>query len=538
MVADSSYLDILDHEDLLYELSIIGEDGERRTLDRPWEEQAAYIDWFFRSLRGEAPRNGYVLKSRQMGLSTIVVASLFIKAYLAPSTKPRSMLTIGHEEGACKRMIRMVRNFATELPPELRPTFDPDNKFSIGFEHNGSVWASLMAGGRGQGRSETYTDLHATEMAFWPTSSSATAGADTAADEDAWASVDAVIHDPEAHRIIESTANGPRGFFYKMSKTAKKEKDWEYFFFPWTMQRRYRRKVSDPQALIAALTDEERGWLTHGVMDLEQIAWRRHKLHVKMLSPTRFRREYPLTEIDPFLLSKGGWFDADKLNRMLQFAPRDFLWPYRDEWTDHWTVWHKREPGRRYAIGVDTSGGTGNDDAVIYVLRDDYVPVAMWRSNKHSPKAQARAISRIGGMYGKPWCLIECNKFGLEVFNEVARLGGVRLMKFNGKPFYSTGKNSGDNKRKVYTWARYTIDHDIAVVCRPETVTQLQSIVERESGMVAPPTDSEPDDEADAWVFAVFACRKVAREASLTTPEEQREQAVRLFQKRIGATHA
>lgn len=538
MTVDLRVVELLEPENLIGELRIVGEEGDRRKLAPFWLEQEEYLDWFFASLRGEAPRNAYILKSRQMGISTVVVASLFIKAYLAPSWKPRTILTIGHEEGACKRMIRMVRNYATELPPELRPGFEPDNKFSIGFGHNGSTWASLMAGGRGQGRSETYTDLHATEMAFWPQSSSASAGADTPADQDAWSSVAAVIHDPGAHKIIESTANGPRGFFHKMDATARDEEGWRHFFFPWTMQRRYRRPVPDPERMLNELDDYERRMYDAGHMDLEQVAFRRLKLHTEGYSLTRFRREYPLTRLDPFLSESGGWFDDNVLNDLAAHCPRSVEWPLRGKWTSEWTQWHAYDPKRLYAMGIDTSGGTGGDDAVIYVLRDDYVPVAKWRSNRRSPKQQAAAASRIGGAYGKPLCLIECNKFGLEVAEELQRLGGVRMLKPNGKWFYSTGKASGNNKRKVYVWARHVLDNRIATVHDDTTISQLLAIVEHTSGMIAPASSTTHDDAADAWVFAAFACRRIAGKVAKLDPAEQREEAIRRFKKRIGAPHA
>ena len=279
-------------------------------------EQAQIIE----AWRDPRKRSICILKPRQMGATTMLQALAFAETYLCPD--PIGVLTLGHEAGACYRVNHMLRTFAEGLPPGLRPRLDPDNASNIGFR--GPLLAEgrvthrqLMAGGRGQGRSWTFQMVLATEMAKWPQGSSATAG--TEIDRDVWASTLSTLHaGPHTRKVVESTGEGPFGIFYDVVKTARESDDWIFLFFPWHSMATYQRPVPDGFEFM----DEERELQAiHGITD-EQIAWRRWKLTDEEYTLRRFRKEYPFTWLEPFMLDDGSWFDNEHLNKVLGRLPK------------------------------------------------------------------------------------------------------------------------------------------------------------------------------------------------------------------------
>lgn len=483
---------INDGNRFMRKLAIIDAYGKLRYLEDPWEEQVALWHALFVSNRV------FVLKCRQVGITTAVIAFFLWKYYRQPD--PKALLSIGHEEGAKMRMNTGIRTHYENLPPGLKPSLPRDNQSEIQSGHNGAIMRQLVAGGRGQAKSFTYNDLHATEMAYWPEGSSAAKGGNVA--RTLWASVRATMHDPDGHVVVESTADGPSGLFYDMYKRAVLPgSDWHFLFFPWHHVARYRRPVEDPERFAEEMTDEELELVALYGLDLEQVAFRRHKLEDDLYSPMRFRREYPLNPLEPFLLTGDGWFNLEQLNRYAAALP-----PGQQNDTKQLHLYLKPTPGRRYFIGMDTSGGTGGDFAVITVVRDDLKMAARWASNRHSPKKQADMLAKISSMYLRALSLVEENNHGKTVIKHAKTLG-VNLWtdpkEKKVKYFFATTAL----KREYYDWARYIADSDYCEISCATTVKELTTIVEKSNGKIEADGDGH-DDHADAWALAVFCARR------------------------------
>lgn len=505
---------LMDPEEFLGRLKILNQNNQIAYLFPFWYEQ---FEW----LKALCSGKRYVLglKPRQVGFTTITCAFLFWLLYTARD--PLMCLQMIHDEDAMTRIAEMIRVFALTLPMELRPGLVINNAKRTRFGHNGAHFLRLLAGGRGQGRSWTANHLHATEMAKWPQGSAANRNDESGgpADEEVFASVMATMHDERRRIIIESTGNGPKGLFYKLYEQAKVDPEWAFVFVPWHRVPRYQAPVIDSKALESDLDDEEVRIRKDFDLTLEQLMWRRNKIRSERWSPIRFRREYPLTDLEPFLLAESGWFKQDRLVAMLRWATmRNQLGaPENPE-----QVFKAYESHRRYGFALDPAGGTGGDEASLNGMREDALQVYTWNSNKASPYEQAQHVARVSGMYGNPPVLVEANHMGSVVIREIQRIGTVQLWTTpEGKFFTSTGGTAGHSKRDVMAHARDVLDSGHTIWNDPEAIRQAQKIVEKPNGKIEG-SGSSHDDRAYGNCLALWTIRKYRHESATLETERER----------------
>jgi hypothetical protein len=167
--------------------------------------------------------------------------------------------------------IDRIRMMAKELVASL------DSGYSVG-----------TAGTKAAGRSRTLQLFHGSEVAFWPNAASHFAGV-----------LQAVPDLPETEIILESTANGIGGEFHERWQMAEAGiGDYQAIFVPWFWSEEYARPV-DADFILD--DDEEEYAALHG-LSMEQMAWRRAKIH-ELKDPMLFRQEYPSTAAEAFQLT-------------------------------------------------------------------------------------------------------------------------------------------------------------------------------------------------------------------------------------------
>lgn len=513
---------------VLESLTIEDEKNRKHKLSPLWFEQEQWANNLHTFNRNLA------VKPRQVGFTTITMGRLFTKG--VRSRFARRQLSMVHEEGARVRLAKMIRTYHDNMPFAIQPGYAVDNisrtefrkwRDRQGEECGGYEHHRLLAGGRGQGRSWTFNDVHATEMAHWPSGTASTeSNGDESADEAAFSSAMATVHDEGGLVVVESTGNGPRGLFHKLWQIARKDPSWGYTFVPWNIVPRYKRALTPTEArdIEQELTAQERVLIAKFGLSLEQVAWRRDKFSLGATELT-FRRQFPLTDSDPFMVDAHGWFNADKLNVMLGFVPTlgNDKTAYRE--------FHAPEDDRQYVFGVDTAGGVGRDEASIQVLRDDQLHVATWNSDRASPEETAVMVGKIGNRFTvngrKPYAVIEANKYGEEVIKLVAQMKAVVLYKneFN-EDFWSTGGRAGASKRRAFVHARTHIENDWTVINDAETIRQGQAIEEQSDGNIE--ASSGHDDRMFAYVLGLWGCKKFWRgDPSSIQEEAEKSRSVR-----------
>jgi len=472
-------------------------------LDQPWGEQVPWIDALLSDKK-------YVLglKPRQVGYTTWTTAYLFWLSYT--STDPRLALQVCHDPDANLRLRDMVDTFRENLPRALRRPYKKgrDNENNSQYGHNGAGFIRRIAGARGKARGWTSNDLHATEMAHWASATSASSRTDAGgSDEQMFSSAMATMHDPTGRVIVESTGNGPTGLFHDLWKQATTDPKWAYVFVPWNTVGRYKIELTDREArdLERDLDDDEKVLVQKFGLSMPQIAWRRNKMRTERWTRLMFRREYPLVDTEPFMLAESNWFDQEVLSVMLSWVPplgREKE-PYRE--------FYPPMKGVPYFMGVDTSGGVGEDWAVIQVIDINLRHMATWSSNRASPHETADQVSRMGARWGRPLTVIERNHHGKVVIDRVAELGGVALWKTDDdRDFWSSGSGAGESKRKAMSHARSIIDDEQTTIADARTIHELQTMVEKSDGKIEA-SGSGHDDHAYAFVMALWAAKDQQR---------------------------
>ena len=261
-----------------------------------------------------------ILKSRQIGATTIEQAVLYWKAVAQRSTA----LTLSHDDNTTALLRRMQDRFY-EQHPFHKPARAYANATLTTYPETGSEAMMGKAGSVEIARGANLTDFVGDEAAFWPDAEKIIAGA---------------LQSGDPSTTILSTANGASGPFFEMCMAALDGNSvWNLLFYPWYWEKSYCLPVLEP----LVYTEEERLFAEKNHLTQEQIAWRRNK----QLELGRFyAQEYPESPITAFLTSGEGYFgNLDGV----------FTAPENAEW----------QPDHRYRAGLDFAQSKDYTDMVI-----------------------------------------------------------------------------------------------------------------------------------------------------------------------------
>ena len=364
-----------------------------------------------------------ILKARQMGFSTLVVAIVF---WMTATARNVESMIVAHTEEATGNLFRMIKRFLDCLPPKLRPktkasnakelVFDAPSKQAGTVKGLGSRIRCATAGGKGVGRSYTLKCLHVSEYAFWPGDKKQTlAGL-----------VQAVPDKPGTLIAIESTANGFDDFKARWDAAVKAQAEgtdgYYPIFFAWFEMPDYRRK---PRKGFVRTEEEEQLARTFGLDD-KQLAWRRWCIAEQCGGDVElFHQEYPCTPEEAFVSTGRCVFDKQalvlrqaqakkskwergsfriKYNEIGKIA--DFKWESSKDGPIR--IRMKPEEGVPYVLGGDTAG-TGTDYFAAHVLDNrtgDQVAVV---HHQYGERAFAEQVYCLGLYYNKALIGLEVN---------------------------------------------------------------------------------------------------------------------------------
>lgn len=150
------------------------------------------------------------------------------------------------------------------------------------------------------GRGFTYTDLHLSEVAFWPYL------------EKMASLLNAVPDDPGTMVVLESTANGSNHFKVRWDRAVAGESEYVPIFAAWHEDSRYRlsfdsdyeRERFEAEVGAGPWGDDEPRLVERFGCDLEQLHWRRYTIVDKCDSNIElFKQEYPASADEAFVAS-------------------------------------------------------------------------------------------------------------------------------------------------------------------------------------------------------------------------------------------
>lgn len=311
-----------------------------------------------------------ILKARQLGFSTYIQGELFRREV----TSTRTSITLAHDTETTQKLRRMADRFWEHCKfNDIQPSRKYANATLTTYPEFDSTAVIATAGNVEVGRGDTYTDMHGSEVAFWPDAERIVAGAMQGGNPDV---------------VLESTPNGAQGYFYERCMEAYRgEGVWTLHFYPWWWDEQYKVSLADGEMLT--FTDDETRLMQANELTAEQIKWRR--LKQKELGRL-FIQEYPEDALTCFLTSGNSYFgDLSSV----------FTAPANAE----------KQEGHEYIAGLDF-GQTNDFTAMPIIDLTAKVQVDLLHINKLSWADQRR---RIVDMYKKWGCrrlVAEANSIG------------------------------------------------------------------------------------------------------------------------------
>lgn len=320
-----------------------------------------------------------VLKARQLGFSTLIEALFFHDAATREYVKT---LIVAHTSDATANLFKMNKLFYDKLPSSLKPMRRASNAQEIVFENptrnpeqkqiNPGLMSSIRcvtATGEDVGRSDTLTNVHASEAAFWSNMN------DTLD-----ALLQAVPDSPDTAVIIETTPNGFNSFKTFWDDTCAGKTGFVPLFFAWFEDPEYRK----PTPPGTEWTEEEQKLRETYNLDDDQLTWRRWCIKANLRGDAeKFKQEYPSCPEEAFLMSGNPYFDIENVilrNQQVKkpisrgrfsFTVGENLKPENITWTDDKNgeiyIFSPPENKTPYVIGGDTAGD-GSDRFTAHVL--------------------------------------------------------------------------------------------------------------------------------------------------------------------------
>jgi hypothetical protein len=398
-----------------------------------------------------------ILKARQLGFSTYAEGLIFNDEV---TNNLKNGLIIAHEDGASQNLYTMYKTFYDNLPPELTPMTKYSNAQEMLFENpttdpeekrnNPGLQSTIKirsARNVNTGRSNTFHNMHCSEVAFW---------------QDAKTLMTAILQcvpdEPYTMVFIESTANGVGGWFYDFWKAAEKgENDYIPLFFAWYEEPTYVRAFDseeDKEEFVKNVnyvykdkdgnevhTEEwevledakSRGFnLTY-----EQLNWRKWAIKNKCNGDVDvFHQEYPSTPDEAFIASGRPRFATGVLKqyrKKVKTGLRGYL-----EWTSktpgnlgvkfvedpkgYIEIWKQPENDKFYCLGGDVAEGLITGDYSTALIGDeDFDVCAAWHGHI-DPDLFGEECVKLGVFYNDAYLGIEANNHGLTAIKAVQRL--------------------------------------------------------------------------------------------------------------------
>lgn len=385
-------------------------------------------------VKGEAeqgkPIRLIILKARQMGFSTLTEALIFHRT----ATKHNvNSLIIAHKDEATTNLFNMSKLFYSELPIQLKPLRKASNAKEIIFDAPSrmeelkglnSKIKCATAGGDGVGRSDTLSNVHISEFAFWTGNKMETLNG----------LLQSVPSRAGTMVIIESTANGFDDFKRLWDKAVSGENDFVPVFFPWFEMEEYQRAYDG-----FPYTEEEEELTERFGLTPEQISWRRWCIKNNCGGDLNlFKQEYPATPEEAFIATGACVFDTqtiiNRINDLKDYRPLKrglFLYDYDGlnisniRWQDNdkgcIKLFKDVVNGCPYVLGGDTAG-EGSDFFTAHIIDNTTgEQVAVLHEDNIDEDEYAKQVYCLGMYYNTALIGLEAN-FSTFPIRELSRL--------------------------------------------------------------------------------------------------------------------
>jgi hypothetical protein len=382
----------------------------------------------------------FTLKCRRLGISTYYCADYLCDAVIEDGHHVRIVAQDPKTVGA---LMKVIKTMYDNLRDEIRPVSKYNSKYELQFENDSRISVScVVPGHEEQGRGDTFTRLHLTEIPFW--------------NGDAETAATALCDAAKGGKISgESTAKGVGDWFHRKFVQGKNhEGGIRGHFFEWWWNTNYQlgarfefhngetylltdkqtiTNLTSEQLQKAKLSDYDEKAQRENSLPMQsetscakliakhlvkigeisaedflsenvakRLAWRRQEIAKK--GEKKFRVEYPENEIDPFAQTGGSVFEQSYAR--VTCEPRE------------------PEAGHSYIASCDPSIGIeGSGDPAVIVVLDRFTgeQVYSWRGYARQDE-QGKKCCELSDKYFGADIVIESN-MGEAVIIECENLG-------------------------------------------------------------------------------------------------------------------
>jgi len=348
-----------------------------------------------------------VLKARQEGISSLVLALFTVDFLLTPNSRS---VCIAHDSTSTIKLFDRVKYFIksfeekTQIPVPMKY----NSRSEIVNEELNSYFYVGAAGTQSFGRSATLTNVHFSEIGFYPNPEEIYLSASQAG--------------TPKQIVIESTANGVGDFLHKFwTETVNKSNNYRSHFFGWHDYPEYTAPFDtkidlEPEEVKLKETYN----LTNG-----QLAWRRLKLS-EFPTKDKFFQEYPINAEEAFISSGNPVFSIESLDYFKKKVARPPIGignlvghkppVFERNEKGYLKIWRQPKQGGQYIIGADPCEGVRSGDyACAQVLdRATFEQVAVLHG-RVDPDHFGRQLYNLGYYYNEATIAPERNSIGLAV---------------------------------------------------------------------------------------------------------------------------
>jgi hypothetical protein len=367
-------LTIKDKDNLLtrFDVDRVTTDEHGCIVDFGWaqREMIAEIE---RQYNAGQPVRIIVLKARQLGISTLTEAVLFLWNFLHPGS---AHLVLAHDSKSTRSLFDKTKLYWRTWRKAKLYKLLSDTQHRLQFEHLSSMEVA-SAKSTASARGMTLSGVHASEVSRWEQP------------EDLWQGLNQAV--PNRHGTIvvqESTANGMGDYFHKTwQRSEMGNAAYAPLFFPWWKHYEYTARHNNLDPTIDFHTKDE-CWLRDNLgLDDDRLAWRRWKILELDGNEEKFREEFPATPDEAFISSGSVVFPLPKLKECYTPERGKRGWLKKDtgtfvaDPTGPLTIFRNpnlTEHGAYFVAG-DPTYTTQNDRACIQVInRRTLEQVAVW----------------------------------------------------------------------------------------------------------------------------------------------------------------
>ena len=373
-----------------------------------------------------------IFKCRQPGISTLTSGIVWNRTALYTGVYS---FIVAQDKTTVGNIFGMHEIFQAKMSGDIKPTLQYFNKNSDMVLVNpdamspeeAALGSKLLVGeckNINVGTGQTIHNLHLSEVCRYPSSDSL---------KDSL--IPACSDSPGTVRIYESTAHfgGAVDWFkYQCDRARSGDKDLAYYFVEWWKLAEYALPLDKGEKL--KLTADEKYLIKNIGMSLENVKWRRAKIHDLEGDEDSFRLSYPVDYDEGWQTRESSTFPREQLMEMQKglcppkkrfkiLCERRGVTPvwrmYEDPDGELW-VWNMPDPNKVYDIGADVAEGMEDGDwSVAQVLhRGSNEQCAEYRS-RCLPDDFGDIIALIGKFYNTAQIAPEVNNSGLSTIKRL-----------------------------------------------------------------------------------------------------------------------